>query len=153
MDNNNKDRNDKSYNRRDDLKGNSNYKRPFNKDRKDERQAPQRPQRFGSQDASEKKVWKKPEAASKPWENDSEEDKDFTRDLGQDEGRAAKFKEENKKKFNKGKDPGEVSEDDVPFNVKPVKKNSKPNFRVPKSLDDFDDDEVAGYEKFKKGRK
>ena len=153
MYNKKKNRNDKSYNRRDDLKGNSSYKRPFNKDRKDEGQAPRRPQRFGSLDSSEKKVWKKPEPGSKPWENDPEETKEFAKEIVQEEGRAAKFKEENKKKFTKGKNPGEVSEDDVPFNVKPVKKNSKPNFRVPKSLDDFDDDEVAGYEKFKKGRK
>ncbi len=155
MDNNNNRNNnrDKSYNRRDDLKSNSNYKRPFNKDRKEEGPSSPKTPRFGAQDANEKKVWKKPDFAAKPWESDPEEIKDFTKDLGQEEGRAAKFKEENKKKFTKGKEPDFLSEDDVPFNVKPVKKSSKPNFRVPKSLDDFDDDEVAGYEKFKKSRK
>lgn len=153
MDNNNRNNKDKSYNRRDDLKSNSNYKRPFNKDRKDENQSSQRPARFGTSDANEKKVWKKPEAGTKHWENDPEDIKDFEKELGQEEGRAAKFKEENKKKFNKAKGTGNSFEDDVPFNVKPVKKSSKPNIRVPKSLDDFDDDEVAGYEKFKKNRK
>lgn len=158
MDNNNRNNNnrhnsDKSYNRRDDLKSNSNYKRPFNGERKEGGTSSPKPPRFGAQEINEKKVWKKPETGAKSWETDPEDVKEFARDLGQEEGRAAKFKEENKKKFNKGKGVAQFSEDDVPFNVKPVKKNSKPNFRVAKSLDDFDDDEIAGYEKFKKGRK
>lgn len=149
----NRENRNKSEGGKEDPNRNANlsHKRPFIK--REDRPETDRPRKFGATDFNDRKVFRKQDEGVKPWETDSEDLKDFEKEIGQEKGRAAKFKEENKKKFSK--DESEESfEDDVPFNVKPVKKSSKVNIRPDKYFDDDDlDDTIGGYQKIKKTKK
>lgn len=155
MDNQDRNKRDKSNGGREESRRSSNFseKRPFKNDANDRNQGVERPRKFGATDFNDKKVWKKQDEGKKLWETEPEDLKDFEKEIIQEKGRAAKFKEENKKKFSK-EDNEELFEDDVPFNVKPVKKSSKVNIRPNNFFDDDDLDEgIGGYQKIKKTKK
>lgn len=155
MDNKERNNRDKPNDEREDSRRSSNFsqKRPFKNDYRGGDQGSERPRKFGANDFNDKKIWKKQDDGRKPWEAEGEDLKDFEKEIAQEKGRAAKFKEDNKKKFSK-EDNDDLFEDDVPFNVKPVKKSSKVNIRPNEFFDDDDLDEgIGGYQKIKKTKK